>query len=173
MPPLQPCEQHSLLLVHGLPAVLQATFSAWQVPFWQWPEQHELALVHAWVSAMQAAAWAHLPFEQDRLQHSIEVVQAYPAGRHCERDDRQVLLVGSQVPVQQSLPTEQATPEGRQVGSGNAGSVSVRDAPASDKEDRGASTAASETATVRASPGPAPVSPPEIPASARAPSAGR
>jgi hypothetical protein len=76
LPPVQPCEQHSVLLLHGLPAVLQAGLSGWQVPFWQLPEQQALALVHAWLSARQDVAWAHLPPVQDRLQHSSEVVQA-------------------------------------------------------------------------------------------------
>lgn len=52
-PPLQYCEQQSVLLAQGLPDVLHPVLSAAQVPAVHLPPQHSPSAAHAALSALQ------------------------------------------------------------------------------------------------------------------------
>jgi hypothetical protein len=76
LPAVQSAEQHSVLLPHALPAVLQLALSAWQLPPAQeWPQQSE-SVEHAMLSERQALVEPHLPSApQLRLQQSVATAQ--------------------------------------------------------------------------------------------------
>ena len=112
LPPVHSREQHSVLALQGLPAVLQLPATAGpHIPLVHWPLQHSPAPPHACPSALQAAA--HLPPAQDRLQQSVPTLQLVPSGLQTAMDDLQVMVVGSQMPEQQPMLVTQVAPDGR------------------------------------------------------------
>jgi len=98
---LHKLEQHCALSEQGLPAVLQAVFSAWHTPDWQFPLQHAAELVQLWSSATHAVA-LHLPSIHAIERHSVAERHGLPAVALWLMEAAQVFEVGSQMPEQQS-----------------------------------------------------------------------
>src|SRR5512133_2018525 len=88
-PASQRLEQHSVLAVHGLPAVRQTRLSAWHRPPLQLPLQHEVESTQAWLSATQASTLQR-PAVQFIEQHSVADAQPPPVVVHLLMEAAQV-----------------------------------------------------------------------------------
>src|SRR5262249_47965572 len=109
-PLLQNFEQHSPSVAQALPPVRQAKLSGVHVlPVPQVPLQHCAELEHAWLSLVHCVA-PHWPPLQTNVQHSWGIAQAVPAALHMLVTWEQIFAPGSQLPVQQSVSTEQVSP---------------------------------------------------------------
>jgi len=119
LPPLQRPEQQLPAppspAPQGLPAVAQELLSGVQVPFVQVPLQQPAEAVQAWLSAMQLVAVAQLWLLHWRLQQSVLIPQAAPAGAQVVTDEVQVCVAESQANVQHSVAVVQAEPPTLQV----------------------------------------------------------
>jgi hypothetical protein len=96
------CEQHWLLSLHSLPAVLQLVLSGTQLFWSQLPLQHSPSTAHVAPSETQLEL-EHVPARQLSEQHSVELAQLAPSSEHWLRLELQVWLCASHSPEQQSV----------------------------------------------------------------------
>ena len=106
-PPAQSCEQHCVLAVQGLPAVLQEVLSGRHKPTLQLPLQQAAESTQAWPSAVQVPA-PQRPPTQASEQHSVAARQGPPVAVQVLIEATQVALAGSQSPEQHSTLLAQA-----------------------------------------------------------------
>ncbi len=116
----QSLEQHSPLVVQAFPDVLQLALSGWHSfappsgPAAHEPPQHALFAVQGWWSEAHSVA-PHMPPLQTKVQHSFPVPHALPAALQVPTGFEQVLVVGSQLAEQQSVPVAHVAPTSPQA----------------------------------------------------------
>lgn len=120
LPFWQRCEQHCVLSLQLLPAVLHAEFNGAQTPapasfVLQMPLQHSLPFEQAWLSLTQSEE-PQLPPSHTSVQHSVGEEHDAPATLHSPGGFAHAWSVGSQNAVQQSPLVAQLVPTSSQFG---------------------------------------------------------